>query len=100
MFINKTILTQFIHYFNLTIVYLNVVLYFVIFFLSKHVFTKKYEMDIELEEELKGHLERVWCVRWHPNGKWLASCGADRNIRIWQKEGLFGFFFNNLILLF
>lgn len=49
---------------------------------------KKYEMDIELEEELKGHLERIWCVRWHPNGKWLASCGADRNIRIWQKEGL------------
>ncbi|OTF77155.1 cytosolic iron-sulfur protein assembly protein Ciao1-like protein [Euroglyphus maynei] len=45
----------------------------------------KYE--IKLEKTLSGHIERIWCVRWHPNGRWLASCGADRTIKIWSKEG-------------
>lgn len=43
--------------------------------------------EIKLENTLSGHIERVWCVRWHPNGRWLASCGADRTIKIWSKEG-------------
>lgn len=34
---------------------------------------------------LKGHEDRVWCVSWSPNGKLLASCGGDHEVRIWSK---------------
>ena len=44
-------------------------------------------MSLDLVSNLYGHNERVWCVRWHPNGQTLASCGADKNIRLWAKEG-------------
>lgn len=52
--------------------------------------------EIKLESTLSGHLDRVWCVKWHPNGRWLASCGADRSIMIWAKEG---FFFNRRLCI-
>lgn len=34
---------------------------------------------------LQGHEERVWCVSWRPQAEplQLASCGADRSIRLW-----------------
>jgi WD40 repeat protein/tRNA A-37 threonylcarbamoyl transferase component Bud32 len=35
---------------------------------------------------LKGHTAAVQCVRFHPNGKWLASCSEDRTIRFWEVE--------------
>lgn len=35
---------------------------------------------------LKGHEERVWCVRWSPSGMLLASCSGDKTIRIWKKN--------------
>ena len=45
-------------------------------------------MSLNLISELYGHNDRVWCVRWHPNGQTLASCGADKDIRLWAKEGI------------
>lgn len=45
--------------------------------------------SIELVDTVKGHLERIWCVKWHPNGKVFATASADKTIRIWQKEGQF-----------
>lgn len=47
------------------------------------------DYQMKIEADLEGHSERVWCVRWHPSGKYIASCSADRTIRIWGKEGLF-----------
>uniref|UniRef100_A0A7S3LQT2 Probable cytosolic iron-sulfur protein assembly protein CIAO1 homolog n=1 Tax=Aplanochytrium stocchinoi TaxID=215587 RepID=A0A7S3LQT2_9STRA len=32
---------------------------------------------------LEGHAERVWHVCWSPCGKILASCGAEKGVRIW-----------------
>ena len=46
------------------------------------------QMSLDLVTELFGHNDRVWCVRWHPSGHTLASCGADKTIRLWAKEGM------------
>lgn len=32
------------------------------------------------------HEERVWDVEWSPDGLYLASCGADKKIRIWSEK--------------
>ena len=29
----------------------------------------------------------MWCVAWHPNGNLLASCGADKSIMLWSRDG-------------
>jgi WD40 repeat protein len=33
-----------------------------------------------------GHDERVWSMCWHPESKTLASCSADKTIKIWNYE--------------
>lgn len=35
-------------------------------------------------KSLSGHDDRVWHVAWSPCGRLLASCGADKSIRIWS----------------
>ena len=46
-----------------------------------------FNMALEQVCILKGHLDRVWNVAWSPNGSLLASCGGDKVVRIWGKEG-------------
>lgn len=42
---------------------------------------------MELVDALVGHTGRVWNVSWHPNGTMLSSCGEDKDIRLWGREG-------------
>nr|CAB3230984.1 probable cytosolic iron-sulfur protein assembly protein CIAO1 homolog [Phallusia mammillata] len=42
---------------------------------------------LECVATLAGHADRVWDVKWNANGTLLASCGTDKTIRIWAKEG-------------
>eukprot|EP01134_Creolimax_fragrantissima_P002957 CFRG2957T1 len=37
---------------------------------------------------LKGHTDRAWHVAWSPCGKFLASCGGDKSVRIWTRENV------------
>ena len=37
---------------------------------------------------LSGHTEdRVWCASWSKNGRYLATCGEDKSIRIFTAMG-------------
>lgn len=40
---------------------------------------------MKLVATLRGHVGAVWCVAWSKSGL-LASCGADRSVRIWQQD--------------
>ena len=40
-------------------------------------------MSLKPLAALAGHMDRVWHVAWSPCGKFLASCGGDKAIRVW-----------------
>jgi len=44
-------------------------------------------MSIKLLQTLNSHDERVWSLSWNHNGTLFASCGGDKHIKIWGKEG-------------
>ena len=44
-------------------------------------------MSLKLVETLKSHQDRVWSLAWNHKGDLLASCGGDKTIKIWGKEG-------------
>lgn len=42
---------------------------------------------LELQQVLAGHRGRVWGAAWHTKNESLATCGEDKTIRIWAKDG-------------
>ena len=32
-----------------------------------------------------GHIGEIWSLAVSPNGKWIASSGKDRSVRLWEK---------------
>jgi WD40 repeat protein len=43
-----------------------------------------------LQNAFHAHENRVWHICWSSDGKYIASCGDDRNIRIWNQRSSTG----------
>jgi WD40 repeat protein len=42
--------------------------------------------DGALQQELSGHSDDVWAVALSPDGKWLATAGLDKVVKVWSLE--------------
>ena len=42
-------------------------------------------MSMKAITTLGAHTDRVWHAAWDRNGKYLATCGGDKTIKIWTK---------------
>ena len=42
--------------------------------------------DGALQQALAGHRDDVWSVAFSPDGKWLATSGADRRVVVWALQ--------------
>ena len=51
-------------------------------------------------ETVQGHNDRVWDIKWNPSGNLLASCGTDKAIRIWGKEGMLPLYWKMVCFFF
>lgn len=43
-------------------------------------------MPLTLVHSLQGHSDVVWCAAWSPSGRALATCGGDKQVRVWAME--------------
>jgi WD40 repeat protein len=41
----------------------------------------------EFLQKLMGHTGKIWCMKFSPDSRLLATGGADKEIRLWQMEG-------------
>lgn len=45
--------------------------------------------DVSRVVTQNAHKRQVWCVRWSPSGRFLASASEDGDVAIWEKDGRF-----------
>lgn len=50
--------------------------------------TRKPGYSIQQVATLDGHADRVWAVAWNPVKSLIASCSADKTVRIWSFNDL------------
>lgn len=55
--------------------------------------------NVELLATFSKDVGRIWNVNWHPEGDVLVSCGDDKSLRIWSKDGLTGSKWANKVVL-
>ncbi|KAG6449553.1 probable cytosolic iron-sulfur protein assembly protein Ciao1 isoform X1 [Manduca sexta] len=43
--------------------------------------------NLKLTQTIPAHKGIAWNLSWHPSGNTFASCGEDKTIKLWSKEG-------------